>query len=221
MKSWSGSGDMPWNSYKPKIKTVEIKKGITSIGTFAFYRCNILESITIADSVEVINNGVFKYCPNLKSLHLPANLTTIGEENVYQCYSMETISIDPSNEKFMVEDNVLFTKDKKQLVLYPPGNKRTSYSIPEGVKTIGKYAFQSTKYLTDVIFSNTITYVDIGAFQEASALKNVQLSSSVLSFNSLVFQNCESFKSIQFNTSMTEINDYTFYISYITIHPLF
>ena len=171
MKSWSGSSLMPWNSIKPQIKSVEIQQGITTIGRYAFYRCENLESVTMADSVYLIEDGVFEYDSMLKSVHFPGGLNITGSEMFYRCTSLEKITISSSNTKYVIENNVLFTTNKQTIVLYPAGDKRTTYTIPTTVKYIGNNAFESSAYLTEVIFTNNVTSVGNMAFKEASALK--------------------------------------------------
>lgn len=67
-------------SVKGKCKSnVEIEKGTTSISPFAFYNRKELKSITIPESIQVINTGTFMDCTSLKEI------TFIGKELKYIC----------------------------------------------------------------------------------------------------------------------------------------
>ncbi|MCF0231296.1 MAG: leucine-rich repeat domain-containing protein, partial [Enterococcus sp.] len=67
----SGSGAMPdyrinenspWYSKRDSIKLIEIEKGVTSIGDYAFYGCSSLTNITIPEGVTSIESGAFSGC---------------------------------------------------------------------------------------------------------------------------------------------------------------
>lgn len=100
----SGSGAMgdygytdgkynPWNSYRDKIKEVNVKSGVTKIGSYAFYKCSALTKVTIADSVKAVNKDAFKGCSSLKSYTVPKNVTDIGRHLFHDCTSLEKVTI--------------------------------------------------------------------------------------------------------------------------------
>ena len=64
---------------KDKIKSVEIRDGVTSIGESAFADCKGLTSITIPDSVTSIGREAFANCTNLKTVSLPNRSVKIGD----------------------------------------------------------------------------------------------------------------------------------------------
>lgn len=67
-------------SVKGKCKSnVEIEKGTTSISPFAFYNRKELKSITVPESIQVINTGAFMDCISLKEINF------IGKELKYIC----------------------------------------------------------------------------------------------------------------------------------------
>lgn len=61
----SGSGDMddndssPWWNFRNSIHKVVIEEGVTSIGSYAFYGCSELTSITIPEGVTSIGSYAF------------------------------------------------------------------------------------------------------------------------------------------------------------------
>ena len=66
----TGSGEMedyedyddPWYSHRSSINKCTIGNGVTSIGKYAFSRCNELTSITIPNSVTSIGDYAFYWC---------------------------------------------------------------------------------------------------------------------------------------------------------------
>ena len=56
--------------------------------------------------------------------------------------SLTSITVDEENPYFMVDDGVLYSKDKREL-LYCPKNFSGIYRVAEEVKRIGKSAFRN------------------------------------------------------------------------------
>ena len=80
----SGTGDMPdyeihdnkapWRIYQDKIEKVVIKDGVTNIGSYAFYYCENLTSITFKGSTPpTFGNDVFDYVDKSIPVYVPAN----------------------------------------------------------------------------------------------------------------------------------------------------
>ncbi len=53
--------------------------GVTSIGSWAFYGCSGLTSVTIPASVTSIGDAAFRDCSGLTSVTIPASVTSIGQ----------------------------------------------------------------------------------------------------------------------------------------------
>lgn len=105
----SGEGDMckrcddSWKSYRDKIQTVEIKKGVTSIGGYAFWGCDGLKSITIPEGVTSIGDEAFYDCSSLTSITIPEGVTSIGYCAFEHCRNLTSITL-PKSIEFIRED---------------------------------------------------------------------------------------------------------------------
>lgn len=93
----SGSGMITQTSVKncghslSEIKKVIIKKGITSIGDWAFYSCSSLNSIEIPNSVTSIGERAFEDCSSLNSIKIPDSVTSIGGCAFSGCNSLTDV----------------------------------------------------------------------------------------------------------------------------------
>lgn len=161
----SGSGEMynlspgegaEWHAYYDKVKRIVINKGISSIGTNAFYGLDQAESIDIPDSVKTIYPGALQGCESIKELNLPNGLESIGENAFWLMTSCEKFSIEqPKSEiPFWTKDGVLFSNST--LLYYPQSKTEASYVIPYGTQIIAGWSFTNLRYLTTVYIPETV-----------------------------------------------------------------
>ena len=68
MKDYTSMSYPVWNAYG--IKKVVISKGVTSIGSYAFFNCRDMTAISIPSSVTTIGSGAFLECPKLAEVHV-------------------------------------------------------------------------------------------------------------------------------------------------------
>jgi hypothetical protein len=81
----------PWEGAS-EIDSVIIPSGVTTIGMDAFAFCAI-KSLTIPDSVTVIEGYACYGCDNLTEVVLPAGLTAIKQYTFYECVNLAKIII--------------------------------------------------------------------------------------------------------------------------------
>ena len=189
MYNWNYYGDVPWFSNRSSVKTVVIPDSVTSIGRWAFGYCESLTSVTIPDSV-----------------------TSIGDEAFNNCTRLTSITVKEGNPKYSSDEyGVLFNKDKTLLIQYPIGNKRTSYTIPDSVTSIGDWAFAQCTGLTSVTIGNSVTSIGEAAFWLCTSLTSVTIGNSVTSIGSSAFSMCVSLTSVTIPDSVTSIGNGAFY----------
>ena len=66
--------------YCSGLTSITIPNSVTSIGELAFYKCSGLTSLTIGNSVTSIGGSAFSGCSGLTSVTIPNSVTNIGDE---------------------------------------------------------------------------------------------------------------------------------------------
>ena len=104
------------------LRSITIPDSVTVIDQAAFSGCSSLENITIPNSVTTIGFGAFYNCKALRNITIPDSVTRIGDCAFENCKSLTNINIPDSllREKIF-NDKVLFYTVK--LGLYKNNDK--------------------------------------------------------------------------------------------------
>ncbi len=192
------------------LTSITIPDSVTSIGMVTFYNCSSLKSVTIPDSVTSIGEAAFYCCSSLTSVTIPDSVTSIGEMAFSRCSRLIAFY-----GKYASIDNRHLVQNGNLIAFAPSG--LTEYSIPNGVTSIGCYAFDDCSSLTSITIPDSVTSIGEGAFRDCSSLKSVTIPDSVTSIGKSAFYNCSSLKSVTIPDSVTSIGDYAFiYCSSLT-----
>ena len=138
-------------------------------GYSPFFNKLELTSITIGDSVALIEENAFSGCSSLANVHIN---------------SIETLcKISFGNS----DSNPLCYAHN----LYLNGKLVTELKIPEGVVSIGNYAFYGCNSLTSITIPESVTSIRDKAFYGCSKLHSVTIGSGVQSIGSNAFSTLE------------------------------
>ncbi|WP_455523292.1 leucine-rich repeat protein [Porphyromonas endodontalis] len=181
-----------------------IPNSVTSIGKAVFFQCTGLSQINIPDSVTSIGELAFAFCSSLSQITIPRPVYSIGE-NPFAGLKIELKNLSPH---FLVEDNVLFTADKKRLISYC--STQSSYCIPSSVTAIGDKAFLGCRSLTQITIPSSVTAIGDKAFLGCRSLTQITIPDSVTSIGEGAFTNCSNLTQITIPDSVTSIGNWAF-----------
>ena len=192
------------------LASVTIPNSVTTIGSSAFSSCTSLTSITIPDSVTKIGSSAFYNCTGLTSISIGAGVTTLERNLLGNCPKLSRITVSADNSALCAISNVLFNKDRTELLLYPQAKTGSSYTVSGSTKIIAPYAFAGCS-LTSVTFYNNVTTVGDYAFSDCSKLTSVTFYYGATTVGNSAFRNCSSLTTLTLPTSLTTLGDYAFY----------
>ena len=156
---------------------------VTSIGSFAFYECDGLTSVTIPNSVTSIGSSAFYYCHRMTSVTIPISVTSIGSSAFKNCRSLTSVTIP--NSVTSIDESA-----------FQGCNSLTSVTIPDNVTSIGKSVFSGCSSLTSVTIPDNVTSIGEYAFYDCSGLTSVIIGIGVLSIGSEAFSETNLKKTI-------------------------
>lgn len=205
-----------------KLSTIALPSGLKSIGNSAFAGCSALDNITLGNNLTVIGTAAFKDCKALKNVTIPEKITEIKAMTFSGCSVLSGVTF-PS--RLSIIGASAFN-----------GTALTSITIPATVGEIGDEAFNSSKALMSVIFSDsdtpikygnevftgcpveslvlgrTLNYMQgaTGAFANQTKLKTVKVTSTATTLPEAIFRNCTALVNVTVESGLREVGQSAF-----------
>lgn len=182
-------------------------KAKTKLIRYPIYKSYSDSYYYIPYGVTDIEKSAFEYC-RMQYINIPSTVKTIGDCAFTRC-DLYKISVDAGNTAYCSVDGVLFNKAKTEIICYPTSNGITSYTVPNGVKTIRNFAFYWSG-LTEIILPDGLTTIEKEAFSYCSKLTEITIPQSVTNIGEYAFRYCTSLTEITIPDGITNLNLGTF-----------
>ncbi len=141
---------------------------------------------------------------SLTSVEIPAEVTDpetgtvypvnyVSTETFNDCVNLQEITVNENQKKYTSIDGILCNADGTELIAYPLAKSTESIIIPDGIKTIGWYAFRHHP-AKEIILPDSCTSVNSGAFGES--LEKIHFGKSFRGFSNDAFLSCKNLKEI-------------------------
>ena len=196
---------------------VVLKDGTRGIAFEAFSCDEIIEKVTMPDTVKYINAYAFENCTNLSEVLLSSSLENIESGVFFNCMKLADIVI-PDSVISITSDAFLNTAllDKQNTPVKYVGKwviaaeDRDKIVIKDGTKGIANNAFSGCTSLTDITIPDSVTKIGDYAFSNCNSLTEIKIPNKVKSIGGRVFWFCESLKNVTIPDSVTMIGDMAF-----------
>ena len=153
------------------LKSIEIPTGISEIKDNTFRECRSLDSISLPSNITKIGKKAFEKCIALTNVHLPSSITFLDDDAFTNCNGVTAFSVDSDSEYFKAIDGNLYSKDGKTFLYYALAKTAKTFTVPEGVETLGYASFANEMELETVNVASTVKSLGYECF---SACQNLQ-----------------------------------------------
>lgn len=134
------------------MKSIEMN-AVTKLGLTSIYSCENLETVTLPKDLQVEGTaGAIANCPKIKEYKAANNCVN-----------------------FVVEDGVVYSKDKTRVYFFPPAKDIADgkYTILSTVKVIEKLAFAGNKNIQELTIPSSVTNINSQALSVFAKLQKV------------------------------------------------
>ena len=149
------------------LTNITIPDSVTSIGSSAFYSCDALTEVNFgADSqLKSIGSRAFYFCSNLTNITIPESVISIGSSAFSSCTSLQPSATDNGVEYLGNDSN-------PYVVLYDgSGFRGKTYTVNSGCRVIYEDAFDSNASLTNISIPDGVISIGRDAFEDCRSLQ--------------------------------------------------
>ncbi len=196
-------------------ESVILPSTLKTVEKEAFNHCYSLKEVVLPDGIEELGAWAFNHCSSLEKIHLPASLVKLDKK--YQpfnnCFGLKEITVDGRNPVFRAEGNCLIERATGAVIagcqnsVIPDDGSITAINeaafcrqhylkevnIPEGIKSIGTYAFLNCISLKQITLPPSVKKLGVSAFEGCEKLEKINLG-HVERIEKNAFENCKSLK---------------------------
>ena len=200
-------------NYTTSLKTLKLPSTIKTIGQQAFRSSNLSNGIIVPEGCTEIVKYAFRGC-SATYVELPSTLETVGEHAFAENQALTTLYSkapmigdymfkDCFNLEFVTLENTKVIKKQAFNMTSPNIAKISELVLPEGLTTIGEYAFVRLS-ITELVTPSTLSTVDKYAFAYCKSLKKVVVLGPVM--GETMFQNCTNMNELVLTENITTMS---------------
>ena len=161
----------------------------------------------ILNKITAIDKEAFKDNKKITKIILPATLTHIGDKAFQGCSELTSVTIAPTPNAQGEALRELFASTRQHLLR---SNQEEGLTLPEGVISIGEYAFAYCGKIKKITLPKGITKILIGTFNYCESLEEVSLPQGLTHIGDGAFALCKNLKKINFPNTLISIGENAF-----------
>lgn len=174
------------------IETVTLPDSLQHIEDNAFSHCGNLSAVIFGSGLKTIGSRAFENCTHLRSLTLPEGLESLGEYAFNSCESLEMVTL-PSTLSELPKGAFYICWRLKEV------------NIPEGVTYIGQDAFYECEGMLKLTLPTTLRTISSGAFTACVRLTEVTIPEGVETVEQQAFMSCTALTAIHLPATLKNL----------------
>lgn len=178
-------------SANPQLSNISLPDSLKRIGFNAFNGCLSLTMVTLPSHLEILEGNAFWSCSSLHEINIPNTVNIINGNPFVNCKSLEQYDINPENTHYSILNGALVSVIDNKLINCSKVIAGEKYSVSEGIKYIGDFAFSSCTDLKTLSLPEGLLSIGSHAFTGCKNLTSIHLPSSIIKIESSAFSDCE------------------------------
>ena len=162
-------------SFQDQLISVTIPNTVTVIDSACFQKCKSLKTVVLSENLVDLGASAFQYCESLTEITLPERLTEINPNTFDGCIALKHITI-PNN-----------VSDIKTEAFFNSGLETITFG--NSVLKIHSSAFSRTP-IKSIVLPPSLQIISARAFEDCRNLKSVTLNEGLQEIDTLAFAGC-------------------------------
>ena len=211
---------------------IKIPDSVTEIHQSAFSLCSNLKQVILPENLEYLHTDAFADCESLDYNEYRDYLYIGTEKNPYYylvgidkfayrsvltlhpnteaiadsflSYGFGSVNVSDYSKYYYMDGGCLIDNRTMTLV-----TALEDFSIPDGIKRIGDYAFFGKYMLSEVVLPDSVVSIGYKSFASCDQLISADLG-NVTEIGEYAFRHCGSLQSVTHNSKLEAIGEYAF-----------
>ena len=168
-----------------------------------------IKIIQIDDLIEILPEKIFRNFLNVEKIIFGKNIKEIKTNLFEKLFYLKEIEISEENDYFISLNNIIYSKDMKELIFYPIGIENEYFYMNENVEIIRKNSIKQTN-LKKIFLSSNLKIIENFAFYLNEQIEEIIIPSTVSSIGKYSFSNCFKLKTVYLGNETVEYDETTF-----------
>ncbi len=169
------------------LKEVNFSSSLKEVYSNAFMSLPSLVSVNFNEGLKSLDFASFLACDNedFNKIYIPSSLSIMTGNPFLHMPNLKNIIFNQNNQNFTFEDNLLTSKDKKELYYFVEDVSKNNKKeiLPSYINEIYSGAINTFKNIKELIIPSSITFCDSFAIQNMTNLHSVYIEKGASNFS--------------------------------------
>lgn len=130
--------------------------------------------------VAYLDTEAFRGVRGITSVYISSTIEGIDPNAFSGCIDLERLEVDVANKYYKSVDGVLYSKDGRTLIFYPPAKKDSTFVVPDGTTAIAPNAMRQNSYLKKLVLAETTETLGMYALRDCTSLAEISVPDDLL-----------------------------------------